>query len=67
MKKHKDGLWKDTDIGHFAGVAMQGILSNTEAWDRLDEKETAENAVYCALLLLQELDKDIRLKESEDA
>jgi hypothetical protein len=49
MKKHKDGLWKDTDIGHFAGVAMQGILSNTEAWDRLDGKRNRrERCLLCA-------------------
>ena len=45
---------------HFAGLAMQGVLSNADTMDWIESNETtvAEQAVICADALLAELDKN---------
>ena len=48
-------LWKDTDIGHFAGLAMQGAMA--ESGSLLAPEVVAEWAVQNAQALLDELEK----------
>jgi len=55
--KHPQEDWKDTDIGHFAGLAMQGILASPNLNIDLAEKLIAEAAIVQAKALLDELEK----------
>ncbi len=50
---------KDTDLGHFAGLAMQGFLANTDPeLIRLNEVEIADFSVRYAKALIERLGKE---------
>jgi hypothetical protein len=72
MPLGKDGSFKDaiglTKREHFAGLAMQGLLSNSGAvlqsntqsgfaWCNCDDEQMAQLAIDCADALLAKLDK----------
>lgn len=49
-------LHKDTDLGHFAGLALQGILSNpSEVISNLTDSQKAQYALIMAEKLIKQL------------
>ena len=48
---------KDTDLGYFAGLAMQAIMQN-ERWINASVISICEESVFLAKKLLNELDKE---------
>ena len=56
--------WKDTDIGHFAGLAMQGLLGNSVVIEALSKDDPdkilgriSAASIEYAQNLLDELEK----------
>ena len=52
-------LHKDTDLGYFAGVAMQSILLS-DSYKSASARTKAENAVFLAKELIRQLDQDAK-------
>lgn len=58
LNKDKSGLWGLTKREYFAGLAMQGLLSNPDPdIVNFNEKEIAEIAIECTDELLKQLEK----------
>ena len=49
---------KDTDLGYFAGLAMQGIISSPYRKDIGEEEEIATLSIIVAKELIKQLDKE---------
>jgi len=52
-------LHKDTDLGYFAGVAMQSILLS-DSYKSASARTKAENAVFLAKELIKQLDQEAK-------
>jgi hypothetical protein len=53
-------IHKDTDLGYFAGLAMAGILGNTELQYLCNEKDIAIDSIRYAKELIKQLDQEAK-------
>jgi hypothetical protein len=51
-------LHKDTDLGYFAGLAMQGILANHSGRDSVYIERVVSDSIDCAKELIKQLDNE---------
>jgi hypothetical protein len=52
-------LHKDTDLGYFAGVAMQSILLS-DSYKSASARTKVENAIFLAKELIKQLDQEAK-------
>ena len=55
-----DRMHKDTDLGHYAGLAMQGLLSNSNSSFIVGTPELISSSISIAKELIKQLDQETK-------